>query len=432
MLNQKKIFPIIFLFFLLTAVLSPTLSLEPAAGAIGATSFPKILFYLFDFVTLFFLFTVTIYFFYRRSVLALFGNFIKKNILLILLALSFPLFAVASAFWSGSPALSLLLGIRLLLIATAVFIAAFFTYRSIKMRSIFIFSLVFLSLVESFFALIQFLTGQSLGFTIFGESNLSKDVLGLARIWIGNELFLRAYGTLPHPNILGGFQLFAIVTVAQSYFSRQRLFSKKIYGFIFALQGIGLFLSFSRTAALGLFIVILFIFLNKRVGIKEVRKILFFFLVLSALVFSLRGFWGEKFWQGESFLLRKEMLEANLERFKSSPFIGRGWGTGPEEISGFSDFPFYFFEKQPVHNIFVLVLADLGLIGEVIFITILVLAFLRFSNKKLLSAANLIAFLAIGLFDHYLLTLPIGIFILYWSIFGFSEESVPDKKTKKI
>jgi len=61
---------------------------------------------------------------------------------------------------------------------------------------------------------------------------------------------------------------------------------------------------------------------------------------------------------------------------------------------------------QPVHNIFLLVAAETGLVGLVIFLWFLILTFkkLLITNYYLLITA-LIVILVLGLFDHYWLTL---------------------------
>jgi len=78
-------------------------------------------------------------------------------------------------------------------------------------------------------------------------------------------------------------------------------------------------------------------------------------------------------------------------------------------------------DYQPVHNIFLLVLAELGWVGESLFIAVLLGALWTIgrTKKDRVSFTALVSFLAVlslGLFDHYLWTLQQGRLMLFLSI----------------
>jgi len=80
---------------------------------------------------------------------------------------------------------------------------------------------------------------------------------------------------------------------------------------------------------------------------------------------------------------------------------------------------------QPVHNIYLLVISELGIFG------LLALLLFLLSNTRCLTWKNpwtlglslaVVSLLTIGLFDHYLWTLHFGI-LLFWITFSLLEYS---------
>lgn len=65
--------------------------------------------------------------------------------------------------------------------------------------------------INSIVAIAQFLAQHSIGVRFLGESIIGTDISGVAKLVIGENIVLRAYGLMPHPNILGGLLLVTIV-----------------------------------------------------------------------------------------------------------------------------------------------------------------------------------------------------------------------------
>lgn len=351
---------------------------------------------------------------HKKSILALFPG---KKIL-------FPVFAILSLIWSGSAFLSFFWGVRLLIIILSVSIAIRLIAHKAEYKNLFLKLIIAGGVIESLIALAQFLFQRSIGLYYLGEAHLGSDVLGLARVGLFGKNLIRAYGTFPHPNILGGFLLFAIVATIWCK-------PTKNYKLILLTQLLGLGLTFSRSAILGLILIFLLnwknftAYLPFKSGVQR-KSILITILVLLFGTFLLRSPL-EKIINGTdpSTRLRLEYAAAAYNRFIASPILGRGWGTGPIELSAFSKFPFYSWEMQPVHNIFLLVLSDLGILG--------LMVFLYFIYSSLNKKGNIwkylfIAYLFIGLLDHYFLTLPQGIFIFFAS--AWAGEELEQKKEK--
>lgn len=109
--------------------------------------------------------------------------------------------------------------------------------------------------------------------------------------------------------------------------------------------------------------------------------------------------------QTESFWRRIELAQAAWAMFKSSPILGIGLGNFTPRLPQFFIVQKLFF-WQPVHNIFLLLLAETGVIGVwcMVYGVWYVLKKLWWEEKWSLALA-LTAIIATGLLDHYWLTL---------------------------
>ncbi|MBI4062300.1 O-antigen ligase family protein [Candidatus Gottesmanbacteria bacterium] len=233
---------------------------------------------------------------------------------------------------------------------------------------------------SSLIAIGQFVLQHSIGgpLWVLGERTFTIDTPGIARIALGGQEFLRAYGTFPHPNVLGGFLAVTLPFLLNLKKSRW-------YALCFGLGVVALSLTFSRSAWTVAFLGIL-LTINKK----------FLLLLVAVLVIVLaRVNLGE-----ESVVVRQQLQSAALSLWQQSPLVGVGLGNFlvrlPEVLASRQ---IYFL--QPVHNIYLLLLAETGIIGF-----IMVLLLLRRTIKKL--KIPLIALLLLGFIDHYPLTLQQG------------------------
>ncbi len=121
---------------------------------------------------------------------------------------------------------------------------------------IFVFSGVFQALLGIF----QFLTQGSLGFKYLGETNLSAQIPGVAKIDTTDGKIMRPYGTFTHPNVLAAYLFFSLaffyLLLKDKVFKLQiKKFFTLQTGFwfdvsIFFVLFLGFFLTFSRSVFL--------------------------------------------------------------------------------------------------------------------------------------------------------------------------------------
>ncbi len=286
---------------------------------------------------------------------------------------------------------------------------------------------------SSLIAIAQFINQASLGglFWFLGERNFNIQTPGIALADLGGRLFLRPYGTFSHPNSMAGFILVSLILIAIG--NKQQVTSKILKWLAIGLGFVTIVLSFSRAVWLvgaleGLFVVYnRFAHIGKarfqaslQIGGKAVeslnqektprfrcgeaykRKFLlftFYFLLFTIFfVTSLSGI-SEK-----PIVERVQLIQASLEMIKSNPILGVGLNNFIVRLPEYWQSGQIRF-LQPVHNIYLLILAETGLVGLAIFLWFLFLTFRRLFPVYCLLFAALTAILLLGVFDHYWFTL---------------------------
>ena len=260
-------------------------------------------------------------------------------------------------------------------------------------------------LVQGIIGLKQFLRGVSLGWDFLGESQVSTTMLGSSFISLNSGSFLRAYGTFPHPNVLGGF--FLLTFFASLFLFKTSKGKQKIIPIITMILSVCFsFLTFSRSVIL-LFLLVLFVLLIKKIFVK--KKINGF---LPMILF-------ERFFQGfkeidSSLVDRRNLIKSGYLVFKENFLLGTGLGNfvremgvnAPKTVKGMS-------LMQPVHNVFLLLLCELGVFGFLSFL-FLIFDILRKNIKRVTLFGILICLviITISLVDHYFVSLPQGLMML--------------------
>ncbi|MEX2090515.1 MAG: O-antigen ligase family protein [Candidatus Paceibacterota bacterium] len=296
--------------------------------------------------------------------------------------------------------------------------------------------IIFGGLFQAVVAVSQFLTQSDIGLRFLGESILGKDMAGIASFYnLHGEKVIRAYGTTPHPNIAAAYLFLAIFACyARLPAGRQVWFYKKVrYEYLFwtgyALLLFGLFFTFARVAVflLGANFVIrgsLLWFRFKKVFWRGKPLKVVWVTGLVILAFAVL-YWPEALSRvrisgdEEAVQLRifygKETLKAGIN------WLGVGSGNFLNWLMAEDpNLPRHLY--QPVHNIYLLIYSETGILGLFsffLFLVFLVREFIqrtkleRFHHYSVLLVFS--SFLFMGLFDHFLWTLQQGRF-LFWLV----------------
>lgn len=234
--------------------------------------------------------------------------------------------------------------------------------------------------------------------------------LGTYVVEAGGGRWLRAYGALPHPNILAGYLMVAILLLlAIPIIGRAtRLLKLAILPILTA----GMFFTFSRGAWLALAIGLFVLLVKNRA--KIAKEIVIIILTAGCLLFV---FWPLVLTRAVA--TDRLDVKSTSERIgyygeawtliKNHPFLGVGLGNYTRAVHDEIDPARSAYAYQPVHNIFVLAEVELGAVGILLIVIALYVLRKVINWKKLV---YLLPFLFIGLFDHYLWSLYPGIILL--------------------
>lgn len=251
-------------------------------------------------------------------------------------------------------------------------------------------------------ALTQFIGQRSIGgiFWWFGERSFSSNTPGIAQAIIDNQLILRPYATFPHPNVYAGFLLVSSIIF---FFTNE--INKSIKKMLMFLTFIlGILISFSRSSVLS-GIIISFIYCLQRFSIKKNNLLLISLVSVGA--FSLLLFSG-KISSENPITERIDLISKSSKMIKNNLFFGVGLNNYLVRLPDYGSRPGFPSNLQPVHNIYLLILAEVG-----IFVSTIVGYLFAITFKKTIKANGvefflLLAIVIIGFFDHYWLTLQQG------------------------
>ncbi|MFA6537174.1 MAG: O-antigen ligase family protein [Patescibacteria group bacterium] len=279
---------------------------------------------------------------------------------------------------------------------------------------------VFSGLAQSCLAIWQFLTNQIIANKWLGIAKQNTDILGTPVILENGQRIIRAFGSFSHPNILGGFLVITILLTFYLWLSKKE---KIALSLALICQTVGLYLTFSRGAFLALLFGLGILLLantqhKKSIKIIPISFILatFFILSLSTNNLFLKRFDNVNNLNRKSNATRVEQIKNSWEIIKDSTW--RGVGLGNYQMALTKKIPnqdVYFY--QPAHNVFILIIAELGVLGLSFMILLFAKLFFTlrdFAKFDFTQQYFLIVFLTIlflGIFDHYLWTTYSGLLI---------------------
>lgn len=248
-------------------------------------------------------------------------------------------------------------------------------------------SLAAAALLQAAVALPQFIQGHSLGLKRLGEVTVQAAWPGASVVMAGTSRWLRAYGLTQHPNLLGGCMM-AMWLVMAGYYLLQGTWRRFLMLAAMGLALTALLLTFSRAAWLGTLLggLVLtgLLFLAHRQGAWSLPR--FSIALLAAVSIALILVFGLLNWpllqprlgltsQGveiRSVDDRTMQVGSALTLIQMRPALGVGLGNYPVALyrlapETVSEYPVY----QPAHNVLLLVAAELGLGGALLWITLM-------------------------------------------------------------
>lgn len=300
------------------------------------------------------------------------------------------------------------------------FVCLGFALKNLFMKKIYqrllVFGLGFSVAIESFLAIFQFFNHGALGglWYFLGERSFNSSTPGIANADIGGHLVLRPYATFPHPNVLAGFLVISLTIILYSAVLKKGI-EKFFLKTVLFIGTVALFLTLSRVAI----IIWIVVFSSMLIRLKKLDRFLLIFGVLFLIclfIFSpLRYRFEILSFADSSIVDRLSLIRASLEMVKIYPIFGVGFYNFLIVLPHFSSILTQINYIQPVHNIFLLVASQTGLIGLEYVVWFLHRTFKKINWKSMFSNFKFILLLAVillGMFDHYFLTLQQGQLLL--------------------
>ncbi len=280
-----------------------------------------------------------------------------------------------------------------------------------------------LAVLNGAVALLQFARQNAVGLQVLGEvTPLDPRIPGVSVIEVSGQRWLRAYGLLPHPNVLGGLMglslLICLGTWLQNPHRRRWFLGAAI------MASVGLFLSFSRSAWLGTGLGLLYWAVVTRIWQRipwhETR--LRWTLVGALLILALIGatsseLVGARLWRLDSPLEANSIQERLRDigqawmLIRNQPLTGVGTGYYVDALWAWANatgqqFPAF----QKVHNVPLLLAAEMGMIAPALWFGLVLgppFAVAREARKsppnplRAAWSAALLLWCTVGLLDYY-------------------------------
>lgn len=269
----------------------------------------------------------------------------------------------------------------------------------------------------------QVVTGTSPASSWFGLASHDAVTLGQSVVETGTGRILRGYGTLPHPNIFGGYLAAGLVALGWLSHRARTTGSRLLMAAPVALLASTLIITFSRSAWLAVavgFGALAAVALAKRRALPH-RAIPLMTLACVAVLATLAVFHVAVFTRFQpAARLEAKSIEERAGSYVTFDDVFRtnvvmGVGPGNYTVALATIFPGApAWSYQPIHNVFFLALAETGLILLLPAVKFF-LALYRHIRENLVTAgglfalAMLVALLPIALLDHYLWSLWPGL-----------------------
>lgn len=261
---------------------------------------------------------------------------------------------------------------------------------------------------QSTVAIIQWVQKKSLlGYLFLGETTLRASS-HVAKTSITGEIRPLPYGTTPHPNVLAGFIAIAVLILLISckdspYKHISKYIKNPSHTLTLLFSSIILLLTQSVAAIIALLLGLLTIYLGTLSAKSRYIALLVFGTLLSASLFYLTPKLPE-----ESINRRIGLAKISTNMILANPIFGVGPGNFTATMNNYGEIIGTSRFIQPVHNIYLLIISEIGIIGTILLGLLLYQFRDQILNLNLTKSAPLIALLFIGLLDHYPLTLQTG------------------------
>lgn len=323
--------------------------------------------------------------------------------------------------WAQDVVLALSWAVRLVLSSIFVWLLV----RVLKPQAACVWlSLAASGVLQAVWALAQFFTQRTLANKWLGVAAHPIGQAGTSVVLTHAGVWLRAYAGQVHPNVLGGWLVMSLLATVWLYARSSRFKIKILWLSLYTIQLAGLFVTFSRGAWLALFASLVIWWWRETAARERITHL----GTLGILVFVIFGLVYSQPTLGRltaASRLEQRSVEERLGSWQVTRVLlaqgfWRGLGAGGYTASFILQAPgLPAWQYQPVHNLFLLALVELGILGFVLWLGAI------WTRIQLVGKVQLIWLVPIflsSLFDHYWWTIP-SMVALFWLVLALPAES---------
>lgn len=354
------------------------------------------------------------------------------------LLFSFFSIGFVSIIWSSNNQLSLYSALKLLEGMAMIWLVLRIKFQWRALGIAFIAS----GVVQATLAIVQFFSQRIVANKWLGLAAHDPAILGEFVVETDGGRFLRAFGSFPHPNMLAGFLVICLIVLVGFLFTMYRDEKPRVLSIVLTVSSFvviyyGLILTFSRSAwliyaLLILFMITLSISQRDHYRLRILGSMVFwiilvtgFSIILFPEIIQTRTFSSGRL-EAQSAATRTEYFIQSGEIISDNWYQGVGIGSYTQALYD-RNTTRESWSYQPVHNIYALITAEIGIFGGFLFLVVIFEFFrrvfyngwsmLRSNTWFLTFAVAFTALLLIGIFEHYLWSLSFGV-LFFWLILG--------------
>jgi len=285
--------------------------------------------------------------------------------------------------------------------------------------------------IQAVWGLGQFLTQSTVANKWLGLANHDPRLAGTSVVEaIGpdgyGERWLRAYGGLSHPNVLGGLLAISLILalwllVNKTTDPKNNISRDWLWLIVIALLSAGLFVTFSRTALLAALLGTIILVVSQ---LKNWRKLLVALVTIGLTIGICSWHYGYLYQsrlelssrlETKSTNERMDLMTEAWDLIKAKPLTGVGLANFGMAAWQDDEIKKDVFAYQPVHNLFLLIAAEGGLVLLIIFVALLIVAIKSSwqDQDRAFKLALIAVLVSLMIFDHYLYTQALGVYLLW-------------------
>ncbi|MEK7583268.1 MAG: O-antigen ligase family protein [Patescibacteria group bacterium] len=312
-------------------------------------------------------------------------------------------------------------------IKLAEYSAFFFFFRQQKILSLPAIAAVWVGscIFQALIGIVQYVLQHEVGFSILGESVLNPYGTAVAVVPAAGRLFLRAYGTTPHPNVLAAILMIGLWAALWLYFTQNKHRSLALGAYAIIL--IAFLLTFSRVAIV--FWILATLVMLMIFWIRQKRKDFWAPLILTVVIGIT---FASVLWpqvqsrlsiHAEDEAVAQRVFYAKLAGQATRGHLVQGIGIGqfvPDLMKSLPHYPAFIY--QPAHSMYLLVVDEMGVPGFLAFLIFLGVWFVAQRTNPYV-IVGMAAFLALGVFDHFFWTLQQG-GLVFWGLLGILDSDI--------